>query len=60
MPIRNPLFILAMLLLLIVLAPIPGAANAHVAGPDLEAEIAASRMLSTGPLNVVVFEVSRG
>jgi hypothetical protein len=50
-----PHFILAMLLTVCVLAPLP--ASAHNTIPNGE-EVSASRIMATGPLNVVVFRVS--
>ncbi|WP_224816840.1 hypothetical protein [Hasllibacter sp. MH4015] len=59
MTIRISLLALATLLFLVVLATISSPAVAHATDPDFEDGLVSSRILSTGPLNVVVFEVSR-
>lgn len=59
MTIRLSLLTLAMLLLISVLASLSAPANAYGIEPTDEDGLTARRILSTGPLNIVVFEVSR-
>ncbi|GAB5446990.1 MAG: hypothetical protein Gyms2KO_18630 [Gymnodinialimonas sp.] len=58
MPFSKPLFFLASLLIVTVLATTPQNASAHTNGPAEEEDFASSRILATGPLNIVYFRVS--
>ena len=60
MTIRISIFALAALLFVTVLATLSSAANAYAVDPSVEGEFRATTMLATGPLNLVVFEVSSG
>jgi hypothetical protein len=59
MTIRLSLLLLATLLGLVVLATLSGTASASAIDPALDAAFEARRILSTGPLNVIVFEISQ-
>ncbi|WP_044006228.1 hypothetical protein [Jannaschia sp. CCS1] len=59
MTFSKPLSFLALLLTVSVLATVPQGARAHTNGPAEEEEFSSSRILATGPLNVVVYRVSR-
>ncbi len=59
MTIRISLLFLATLLFVIVLATLSNSANAHSDDAILADDFSSSRILATGPLSVVVFEVSR-
>lgn len=50
---------LASLLMVSVLATLPQGAFAHTNGPAEEEDFSSSRIMATGPLNVVVYRVSR-
>ena len=57
MTIRISIYLLATLLFVTVLAALSSGANAHTISPD-EDDFSSSRILATGPLNIVYFEVS--
>jgi hypothetical protein len=59
MTLRLSLLFLATLLFLVALATFSGQARAHTGDPAAPGEITASRILATGPLNIIVFTVSR-
>lgn len=59
MPFSNPLSFLALLLIVTVLATAPEGASAHSNGPAEEEDFSSSRILATGPLNIVYYRVSR-
>ncbi|OAN78977.1 hypothetical protein A8B78_01040 [Jannaschia sp. EhC01] len=58
MPFSKSLSLLASLLIVVVLATAPTGASAHTNAPAEEEDFSASRILATGPLNIVVFRVS--
>lgn len=58
MPFSKTLSVLAPLLIATVLATLPQSASAHTNGPAEEEDFSSSRIMATGPLNVVVFRVS--
>lgn len=58
MPFSKTLTLLASLLIVTVLATLPHGAFAHTNGPAEEEDFASSRILATGPLNIVSYRVS--
>lgn len=58
MPFSKTLSVLAPLLIVIVLATVPEGASAHTNGPAEEESFSSSRILATGPLNIVYFRMS--
>jgi len=58
MTIRISISLLASLLFVTVLAAFTSGANAHTSGPAEEEDFSSSRILATGPLNIVYFEIS--
>lgn len=58
MPISKSLSFMALLLIVTVLATLPQSAIAHSTGPAEEEDFSSSRILATGPLNIVIFRVS--
>ncbi|QXT39826.1 hypothetical protein [Gymnodinialimonas ceratoperidinii] len=58
MPFSSSLSKLAPLLIVTVLATLPQAAIAHTDAPADAEVFSASRIMATGPLNIVVFRVS--
>lgn len=58
MPFSKPLFHLAPLLIVTVLAALPETATAHSSNPAEDYAFPASRIMATGPLNIVVYRVS--
>jgi hypothetical protein len=58
MAIRVSLVFLASLLLICVLATLSNPAGAYAVPPEGDVALSSARMMSTGPLNVIVFEVS--
>ncbi|MEJ6391101.1 hypothetical protein [Gymnodinialimonas ulvae] len=58
MTLRVSLVFLASLLLISVLATLSSSADAYAVSQDAEDALSSVRMMSTGPLNVIVFELS--
>ncbi|WP_341863367.1 hypothetical protein [Gymnodinialimonas sp. 57CJ19] len=58
MPFSKSLSRLAPLLIVTVLAALPETATAHTGNPAEEDAFPASRIMATGPLNIVVYRVS--
>ncbi len=56
MTVRVSLVLLASLLIVSVLATLSSTAEAYALDPSVEAALSSSRMMSAGPLNVIVFE----
>ena len=56
MTVRVSLVLLASLLFVSVLATLSSTADAYALDPSVEAALSSSRMMSAGPLNVIVFE----
>lgn len=59
MPFSKLPFFLASLLIVILLATVPEGASAHTNDPAEEEYFSSSRIMATGPLNIVTFRVSR-
>lgn len=58
MTFSKPLTLLAPLLIATVLATLPQGVFAHTNGPAEEEDFSSSRILATGPLNIVVYRIS--
>lgn len=58
MTLRISIVFLASLLLISVLATLSNPAGAYAVTPEVDAALSSVQMMSTGPLNVIVFEVS--
>lgn len=57
MPFSTSPFYLAQLLIVTLLATAPEGASAHTNGPAEEDDFSSSRILATGPLNIVYYRV---
>ncbi|MEX3017098.1 hypothetical protein [Gymnodinialimonas hymeniacidonis] len=58
MTLRISLVLLASLLFVTVLATLSLPADAYAIAPEAEGTLSSAQMMSTGPLNVIIFEIS--